>query len=151
MKLHQLVYYSRNCMPGDDRQLLQELRSIITVSQRNNQRDGITGYLIFDKHYFLQILEGNRDTIFTTFKRIQGDSRHSTVTLMQTREIGARGFPQWTMGGSMRSPEKQEIFLRYGIADHIDATKLTAGTVLALAEDLQDFETAQKSALRKAG
>ena len=76
MKLHQLVYYSKNQAASDDRGHLAQLREIIAVSQRNNQRDAITGYLIFDKVWFLQILEGERDKIFSTYQRIQKDPRH---------------------------------------------------------------------------
>jgi hypothetical protein len=151
MKLHQLIYYSRNTVPGDDRALLQELRDIIKVSQRNNQRDGITGYLIFDRTWFLQILEGERDRIFATYMRIQRDARHSAVHMVQTREVTGRNFPAWSMGGSMRTPEKQEIYLRYGIGAQIDPTKLTGVTILSLAQDLQEHEVGQKSAQRKAG
>ena len=58
--LHQLIYYSRNTVPGGDRAMLMNLRNIVSASQRNNTRDGITGFLIFDKTWFIQILEGNR-------------------------------------------------------------------------------------------
>ncbi|HEY8383671.1 MAG TPA: BLUF domain-containing protein [Microvirga sp.] len=151
MKLHQLIYFSRNTVAGDDRALLQHLREIIAVSQRNNQRDGITGYLVFDKTWFLQILEGERNQIFSTYRRIEGDPRHAQVTLVQTREVLQRSFPSWTMGGSMRTPEKQEIYLRYGIGSQIDPKKLTGGDILGLAVDLQNLEQAQKSAQRMAG
>lgn len=56
--IHQLVYYSRNTVPGGDRAMLTNLREIVSVSQRNNSRDGVTGFLIFDKTWFIQVLEG---------------------------------------------------------------------------------------------
>jgi Sensors of blue-light using FAD len=150
VRLHQLVYYSRNQTRGTDRDLLQQLRDIVSVSQRNNQRDGITGYLIFDKTWFLQILEGQRETIFRTFQRIERDSRHNHVVLAQTRQIHERQFPSWTMGGSMRTPEKQEVFLRHGVGGPIDPTKLKPYEILALALDLQDYEVTQRAAARLA-
>jgi hypothetical protein len=150
MKLHQLIYFSRNVVAGDDRALLQHLREIIRISQRNNQGAGITGYLIFDKTWFLQILEGERNKVFGTFERIRNDRRHAGVTLIQTREALSRSFPNWTMGGSMRTPEKQEIFLRYGISAQIEPTKLTGGTILNLALELQEHEQSEKAAQREA-
>ncbi len=149
MRLHQLVYYSRNTVAGDDRALLHSLREIISVSQKNNSRDGITGYLIFDKTWFLQILEGDRDVIFSTYKRIQGDPRHGGVVLVQTGEIRQRQFPAWTMGGSMRSPEKQEIYLRHGIGSQIEPGKLKGSTIVSLALDLQAYEAARVADQRK--
>ncbi len=151
MALHQLVYYSRNTVQGDDRALLQQLREIISVSQRNNSRDGITGYLIFDRTWFLQILEGSREVIFSTYKRIQADTRHGGVVLVQTGEIRARQFPAWTMGGSMRTPEKQEIYLRHGIGSAIDPARLKGGAIVSLALDLQAHEADLKADQRRAG
>jgi hypothetical protein len=150
MNLHQLVYYSRNTVAGDDRALLNQLRKIVSVSQRNNQRDGITGYLIFDKTWFLQVLEGEHSAIFTTYRRIEQDARHGSVTLMQTRPIPARQFGNWTMGGSMFSLEVQEIYLRHGIGGTIDPTKLKGAAILDLALDLQAHEAAKRANIRAA-
>src|SRR3954452_24418327 len=43
MDLHQLTYYSRNNVSGEDHAHIQHLRNILSVSQRNNRREGITG------------------------------------------------------------------------------------------------------------
>jgi hypothetical protein len=149
MDLHQLVYYSRNNVGGDDRAHIQHLRDILSVSQRNNRREEITGYLIYDKRWFLQILEGKRARIFSTYERIQNDVRHGGLTLVKTGPLLQRSFPSWDMGGSMRTPEKQEIFLRYGIASQIDPKRLSGGAILGLALDLQSFEERERAALRK--
>jgi hypothetical protein len=150
VSIHQLVYYSRNTVTGDDRALLGQLREIVSVSRRNNQRDGITGYLIFDKTWFMQILEGEQECIFSTYRRIEKDTRHGKVTLLQTRPIAARQFPNWTMGGSMRSLDVQEIYVRHGIGGAVDPTKLKGATILALALDLQEHETSKRASVRAA-
>jgi hypothetical protein len=67
---------------------------------------------------------------------------------MAQREVRTRSFPQWSMGGALRSLEQQEIFLRHGIVDSLDPTKLAAGTILALATDLLSFELDRKQVLR---
>lgn len=146
MNLHQLVYYSRNTVSGDSRAMLQELRQIVSVSQRNNARDGITGALIFDKTWFLQVLEGDAAAITRTYDRISKDSRHSTVTLMEKKAVGERRFADWSMGGTMRTPEMQEIFLSHGIGGTIDPTRLDGRTVVALAADLKAFEAERRAA-----
>ena len=80
--IHQLVYYSRNTVPGGDRQMLTNLREIVSASQRNNSRDGVTGFLIFDKTWFLQILEGERARVTGTYDRIARDARHASPTIV---------------------------------------------------------------------
>ena len=134
---------------GDDRARLQELRQILAVSQANNARNGITGYLIFDQAWFVQILEGEAVTVRATYNRIQTDPRHSELVLVSQRDARRRSFPQWSMGGSMRTLDQQEIFLRHGVGDHLDPAKLTAPSIVALAMDLQDHEIARAASARK--
>lgn len=78
--IHQLVYYSRNTVQGGDRAMLINLREIVSASQRNNSRDGVTGFLIFDKTWFVQILEGDKAQVTETYTRIARDTRHSAAT-----------------------------------------------------------------------
>jgi hypothetical protein len=147
MAVTQLIYSSRNKSAVEGRVQLEMLRSILAVSQRNNLRDGLTGFLIFDSVHFFQILEGDGDRVLAAYNRIQKDPRHGKVALMAKREIRARSFPQWSMGGALRSLDQQEIFIRHGVADSLDPAKLAAPTLLALAVDLQSFELDRKQAL----
>lgn len=73
------------------------LNQILSVSRRNNARDGITGALICRADLYLQMLEGPRDAVNAAFQRITTDDRHLDVTLIGTGEIGERLFPQWHM------------------------------------------------------
>ena len=148
MQLIQLVYYSRNHIEGDDRNLLRSLREILSVSQKNNAKDGITGYLIFDRDWFVQILEGDPEKVRSTYERLQTDPRHGQVTLVESRKATTRNFGAWSMGGTMRSLDKQEIFLAHGIGDAFDPSKMSASKLLLLASDLQDYDVAQKSMMK---
>lgn len=148
--MHQLVYYSRNAIQGTDRDQLAGMREILKVSDRNNRRDGITGSLIFDKVWFLQILEGELTDVEATYRRISADARHGDVTRMSTRPILQRQFPDWGMGGLIRTPEVQEIFLSHGIGGAIDPMKLSAASVVDLALDLKAHAESKRSEVRQA-
>ncbi|AMJ63714.1 hypothetical protein AXW83_15185 [Bosea sp. PAMC 26642] len=124
---------------------LDALRSIVTVSQANNKNDGITGYLIFDRTCFLQILEGEKAQVYSTFRRIEADPRHRDVVVMGAREVPARLFPNWTMAGAVRTLDQDEIFMRYGIGKTIVPSRLKADTVVALAQDLLEFHAETKA------
>lgn len=150
MPFTQLTYHSRNLAQASGGGLLAALRDILAVSQRNNARDAITGYLIGDRDWFAQILEGEADKVRATYNRIQSDPRHGQVTLVSRREIRARSFPQWSMGGALRTPETEEIFLRHGAAGAFDPRRLSAPSILAVAMDLQDCEIARRLGLRAA-
>lgn len=142
--IHQLVYYSRNTVSGGDRAMLTNMREILSVSQRNNSRDGITGFLIFDKTWFIQILEGERARVTETYNRIARDTRHSTATILNVRDVPARLFPNWTMGGAMRTPEVQEVYLQHGFGGALQPSRLKSDQVISLALDLQAFEVSRR-------
>lgn len=148
--IHQLVYYSRNTVPGDDRAMLKNMREILAASQRNNTRDGITGFLIFDKTFFVQILEGEKAKVKETYDRIAADTRHNGTVVMNVRDVPMRSFPNWSMGGALRSPEVQEVYLENGIGGDLDPSKLKAEQILRLALDLQAFDTNKRQSLRAA-
>jgi len=149
MPVTQLTYLSRNALAREGAALDEQLSQILEVSRRSNLRDGITGYLVSDGPWFLQILEGDHEKLMAALVRIRFDGRHSDVTVISTRQIRTRSFPQWSMGGSVRTPAMQAIFARHGL-ERLDPAALTAPSVLALAMDLQDFERAQDPA-RRAG
>lgn len=148
MAVTQLIYSSRNQSVDEGSAWQEMLRSILAVSQRNNLRDGLTGFLIFDHVHFFQILEGESDRVRAAYSRIQKDPRHAEVTLIGEREIRARSFPQWSMASAVRSSDQQEIFVRHGVPDSLDPATIVAPTILALAMDLQDFQLSHAQALR---
>ena len=148
--IHQLIYYSRNTVPGDDRAMLTNMREILGASQRNNKRDEITGFLIFDKTWFVQVLEGDKARVRETYDRIAADTRHTGTVVMSTRDAAMRSFPNWSMGGALRSPEVQEVYLENGIGGDLEPAKLKGEQILQLALDLQAFEQAKRQGLKAA-
>lgn len=148
--IHQLIYYSRNTVPGDDRAMITNMREILGASQRNNTRDGITGFLIFDKTWFVQVLEGEQAKVTETYDRIAKDSRHTGTVVMSVRDTAMRSFPNWSMGGALRSPEVQEVYLENGIGGDLDPTKLKGSQILQLALDLQAHDQAKRQGLKAA-
>ncbi len=93
MVLTRLIYASRpakHLTPEDAGQILD-------VSRRNNARDGITGLLCFNQHYFFQCLEGGRQIVNTTYHRIAHDDRHNDILLISYVEADERMFSEWKM------------------------------------------------------
>jgi hypothetical protein len=126
------------------------MREILSASQRNNSRDGITGFLIFDKTWFVQILEGERSQVTQTYTRIARDTRHSTATIINVRDVQDRLFPNWTMGGAMRTPEVQEVYLQHGFGGALEPSRLKSDQIIRLALDLQAFEVDRRQGQRLA-
>ncbi|WP_298914764.1 BLUF domain-containing protein [uncultured Roseobacter sp.] len=88
----QLIYASRPF--GYD---LNMLASILATSRERNARADITGALICRFDIFLQLLEGPKAQVESTFERICADDRHVDVLPLVSEPVEDRLFPQWAM------------------------------------------------------
>ncbi|MBL9064859.1 MAG: BLUF domain-containing protein [Sphingopyxis sp.] len=75
----------------------QDIASLLVQARRNNQRDALTGALIFNGHNFMQLLEGPGDKVDACLAVIRNDPRHSGMVEVRRREIAERAFAEWTM------------------------------------------------------
>jgi len=139
--VHQLVYHSRYADTGG---ALSGFHAILGASRANNACDGITGFLIFDRTGFVQILEGHEDAVKAACDRIVRDPRHYGVTVVARRETTRRDFPGCAMEACVRGPEVNGIYLRHGIHDGMEARDLRAVQAIALARDLLAFEQSRR-------
>jgi hypothetical protein len=57
----------------------------------------VIGALMFSSGYFGQVLEGPRSPVEATFERIQRDTRHGDVSLLELKPVSARTFDRWAM------------------------------------------------------
>ena len=74
-----------------------DLRDVVEVSQRNNRRDGVTGFLTYTAPNFIQCLEGERAAVAESFERIRRDRRHAGVRILSSRLVEACEFADWSM------------------------------------------------------
>ncbi|MEY4616628.1 MAG: hypothetical protein RJB66_1588 [Pseudomonadota bacterium] len=109
MQVFHLLYISKAAPHLD----IDDLRKIITISNRNNEASDITGALYYRDFYFMQFLEGDEAKVRKLYEKIAKDQRH-----IETRVIGEvfsnrRLFDTWMSGFADRMPVKkkaEEIF-----------------------------------------
>lgn len=99
-KLYRVLYCSRMLLSREPKALDAEVSQILAASRRNNASSAITGGLLFSEGCFAQVLEGPADAVAQTFERIQCDSRHREVTVLEAGVVPSRYFPDWSMGFS---------------------------------------------------
>lgn len=75
-----------------------ELQELLLIARRNNDRDAITGMLLYEDGTFLQVLEGENDVVEATYQRIAADNRHHKIMLIARFEVDHRSFHDWEMG-----------------------------------------------------
>lgn len=93
MPLHQIMYISTVVGTVTP----QECAAVAQLSAVNNQRDDVTGLLLFNSRRFLQVLEGPRDAVERIFARIYDDPRHRAVVKLREGTVDDREFGQWAM------------------------------------------------------
>lgn len=131
--LARLIYHSENHLGAKDGKMIASLNSIMSVSNRNNERDGITGALLFDTLWFLQILEGDREMISSTLRRLLTDERHDSVTVMDCQPITHRRFGNWWMGLAFLRGDDAKILSQHGFV-RLDPRRMSGDQAINLAE-----------------
>lgn len=102
-QLRTIVYISRSLIEPYSSDLLD----IARVCLRNNPRHATTGFLYFDKLYFVQILEGTESSLNDLCRNLEKDIRHCDMRILRDQPIQERRFDSWDMAfcdGGARFP-----------------------------------------------
>jgi hypothetical protein len=75
----------------------EELVGLLTYSRDWNAEHGVTGLLLYRDCIFMQLLEGDEDTVRALYGRICRDRRHFDVDLLWTDDAPTRRFADWSM------------------------------------------------------
>ena len=105
MKLVQLLYFSR----ASREMSLADLKSVLESARKNNTNLEVSGMLCYDRRYFLQALEGQRDVVNELYLDIADDPRHDEVTIISYRYVEKLSFQQWKMGYASSSAEFNKL------------------------------------------
>lgn len=106
-----LVYYSEPTQLLDQ----NDIRAILEHSITFNKVKDITGVLVYNENYFMQLLDGERDEVNALYNRIIQDSRHKNVRLIHYGSLVGQRFTEWSMGiAYLPSFPKARIETKYG-------------------------------------
>ena len=73
------------------------LNEIVALSRRNNERNHLSGMLLFTGAHFLGILEGDERDLGNLWPRLERDERHCELIQIGSDLCGERWFPKWMM------------------------------------------------------
>jgi hypothetical protein len=96
-----ITYVSSAVFPFNEKTFLD----LVSQCQRNNERLGITGILVYSDGNFMQVIEGADLVIHALYDRIKLDARHRAVTLVAQTLIDAREFQGWSMAYNILPPK----------------------------------------------
>ena len=75
----------------------EDINSILRQSEANNPKYEITGCLVFNQGYFVQLLEGEKEIVKERYSIIELDKRHDLVEVLSEGETQDRMFEDWKM------------------------------------------------------
>lgn len=112
------------------------VNDILAVARKRNALAGLTGMLVFDHRYFLQVLEGDRNHLKRLLPKLMHDRRHTDFSLISFRAIPQRQFSGWSMGFVAAHALNRGVLLRHGVSAEFDPCSLTEAAASALLTDL---------------
>lgn len=112
---------------------LGNLAVILAESQRNNDRDGLTGALAAHRNRYIQVIEGPAQALDALLRRLETDPRHRDIILLGRESIETRLFGRWSMASARITPANGAAL--DSLVDHDD---LTPGRVIRIMLDALD-------------
>ncbi len=98
----------------------EDIKDILRKSQSNNADKEITGCLVFNEGYFVQLIEGEKQAVKGCFDAIEVDKRHSMVEILSEGESPDRMFEDWTMA-YLKLPEEPQTKLESQVKGDLKA------------------------------
>lgn len=114
----------------------EELSDILDVSRRNNDKNAVTGVLLFNSDFFLQCLEGSRAAVNRVYCRICCDKRHHNVQIMTYDEVSRRLFSGWGMAYVPWTETTRKVIAQYSIGAEFNPYQMSAQSALELLNEL---------------
>ena len=91
--MYQIIYYSTASLDVTK----DNITEILLKSRRFNEKNAITGCLLYHDGIFLQILEGEEKTVKALYSKIEKDERHANAKLLVGEKTEERTFNSWSM------------------------------------------------------
>lgn len=88
-----VVYRSRAVAPLAG----QELQRLVHTAQSRNQREAVTGVMLYDENRFFQWLEGPPEGVERVMHSIRNDHRHTDLEILDRGAASSRSFQGWDM------------------------------------------------------
>jgi hypothetical protein len=91
--MHRIIYLSWATIPFTNAQL----QRLLTLARKRNRELAVTGILLYGNERFVQVIEGEADTVKELYTHIRRDPRHSNFITFANNPAAQRVFADWTM------------------------------------------------------
>jgi len=120
-----------------------EVARILEQARRNNERSGVTGVLVMNENYFLQVIEGARPVINNLLRKLVNDERHFDLEVIDCRAVEERYWNKWSMKYLTTSDQNKEYF-KYSASNEFKPYLMSASQITMLIEKLSALQEQQE-------
>lgn len=121
-----------------------EVARILEQAQRNNERNGITGALVINDNYFLQVIEGARPVINNLLKKLIEDKRHYSLQIIECCEIEERRWNKWSMKYLTANDQNKEYVLKYSASNEFNPYLMSTSQITMFIDELSKRQEQQE-------
>lgn len=79
---------------------INELEEMLFTCRKHNEKNKITGILLYVDGDFIQVIEGGKKEVVKLYDNIKKDPRHKSIITLFEGSIKENQFPDWRMGFS---------------------------------------------------
>lgn len=94
MSVHCILYVSDATKDFSN----SDIEVLLDTSIEFNAKNDITGILLYRKGRFMQLLEGNNETVTNLYHKIYIDDRHKNCETLFSFDVPERNIETWSMG-----------------------------------------------------
>jgi hypothetical protein len=98
--MHHLIYLSQATRPLS----AKALTCLLDQARRANERQHLTGALVYGNKRFIHLLEGEPAVLAQAYARIAQDPRHQHLCKVADYPVAARQFADWPLAFQALSP-----------------------------------------------
>lgn len=117
-----------------------EVTRILAQAQENNERNGITGALVFNHNYFLQSIEGARPAINGLLRKLIKDSRHFSLQIVECCEVEERRWNKWSMKYLTPTDKNKHQSLKYSTGTEFNPYLMSTKQIMMLIDSLSTMQ-----------
>lgn len=132
MFLVRMIYVSQTVTEAPE----DKLAAILKTARKNNEKHDLTGLMVYNRKYFLQVIEGSRPAVSQLLGNLFRDPRHEKMEVLEFDAIEQRLFSHWSMQFAPADTVTKALLLRHGPSGQFEPYGFTKGSALGFLTEL---------------
>lgn len=137
--LSRLVFYGRTNVRIAESAAM--IRSILADASDYSSASGLTGGLVFNETYMMEVVEGARDQVSKRLRQLFSDPRIEELTVLAVTTVDKRVFDGWAVGYAGRTIDAERLYMKYCPTVDINPSIMSSAAVLDFIREFCALDT----------